>query len=145
LDSINYNSNQGQKHSIIAVAHSNLDYGAYSNYVTSGLIDELFFCLCSVNTFSIDENTKEIHISHKYYDQAESLIYCIAVWKPTPQFVINISDLPPKLKNELEDLISIPKTLETVLIKAVGQIFENINFRYYHLSVAKNLVVRLEP
>ncbi|HZD83872.1 MAG TPA: hypothetical protein VE076_13450, partial [Nitrososphaeraceae archaeon] len=113
-------------------------------YTTTGLTDELVFCLSSVNSYRIDEDTKQIHITHKYYDQAEWLIYRIPIQKPTPQFVINISDLPNKIKRELEDLIPTPKTLEKVLIQAAGQIFENVNFRYYHLSVAKHLQVRLE-
>jgi hypothetical protein len=144
MDSTTYDKKQGKNPCITGVANFKYD-DVDSNYTTRALIDELFFCLCSVNAFTIDGNTKEIRISHKYYDQAEWLIYRVPIWKPAPHFIINISDLTAKLKKELEDLISTPDTLEKILIKAVGRIFENVDFRYYHLSVAKNLAVRLVP
>lgn len=103
-------------------------------WTTAALEDELTFCLCSVNFYVIKEDTKEIHISHKYYDQAEWIIYRINLWSPLPLFVINISDLTPKLKKELENLLVTPETLNRVVIHAIDRIFENIDERYYHLS-----------
>jgi hypothetical protein len=113
-------------------------------WTTAALEDELAFCLCSVKLYFKD--TKEIHIIHKYYDQAESMIYRINVWQPPPVFVINLSDLTPKLKNELENLLVTPETLNRVVIHAICRIFENIDERYYHLSGIMNRIKwRFEP
>jgi hypothetical protein len=115
-------------------------------WTTAALQDELTFCLCSVNLYVIREDAKEIHISHKYYDQAESMIYRINEWQPLPVFVINISDLIPKLKKELENLLVTPETLNRVVIHVICRIFENIDERYYHLSGIMNRIKwRFEP
>ena len=90
-----------------------------------------------------DDKDKEIHV-RKYYRQARELIYRIPVWKPSPAFIIYISDLTPELKAQIEQLITSPDNLRYVLTQAVGRIFENLDFEYYHLSIARNLRVRLE-
>jgi hypothetical protein len=77
---------------------------------------------------------------HKYYRQARKLMK----WFP-PDFVINVSDLSPKLIKELEARLDDPPTFGYILNQAVGRIFENLDFNLYHLSIARNLRVRLEP
>jgi hypothetical protein len=109
-------------------------------WTTAALEDELTFCLCSVNLYVIKEDTKEIHISHKYYDQAESIIYRINVWQPPPVFVINVSDLTLRLNKELKKLMISPEALNGVVIQSIGRIFENIDERYYHLSGIMNRI-----
>jgi hypothetical protein len=78
----------------------------------------------------------------KYELRAEELIYCIPVHIPTPAYIIEKSDLPEEIRNELEESTS-KEGLERVLKKAVGKIFEEINFDYYHKRVAPHLKVRL--
>ena len=113
----------------------------------AALKDELIFHLCSINSYCIDEKSGVIRISHKYYDQAESIIYRINVWKPPPVFVINESDLIPKLKEELYDLSqSSPETLNRLVTQVVGEILEIVNPRYYHVAgVGANIRWRFEP
>ena len=62
----------------------------------------------------------------------------IPISKPSPQFIIYVSDLTPRLKQELEELTTTPQTLNYVVTQAVGRIFENLDFEYYHLNVAKD-------
>jgi hypothetical protein len=103
-------------------------------WTIAALEDELTFCLSSAKSFSINDKTKVIHIVHKYYEQAEEIIYRINVWGPRPVFVINISDLTPRLRMELNKIKSTPQALNEVVICAIGRILESIHERYYHLS-----------
>jgi hypothetical protein len=112
-------------------------------WTTERLVDELILCLCDSRSYTVDEKTGHISITHKYYEQAEYLFYRIPVWKPTPPFVIFIDDLTPKIIEELEKLYrSNPHVLQYILKMAVGAIFENIGPKYYHRSVARNLKIK---
>jgi hypothetical protein len=84
-------------------------------------------------------------IVRKYYRQARELMKWIPIAKPSPEFVINASDLSPKVIEELEVRISDPSTFRYILKQAAGRVFENLDFDYYHLNVARNLRVRIEP
>jgi hypothetical protein len=81
----------------------------------------------------------------KYYRQALALIRWIPIARPPREFVISTCDLSPKVIQELEERIDNPQTFSYILKQAVGRIFENIDFVYYHQSIARNLKVRLEP
>ena len=112
------------------------------------IIDELTIHLSSV-TFDLTHtyhdsvtgktNTKTLKI-HKYQCQASELLKVIAVAKPTPKFIVKISDLTPEIIAQLH-IAQNPKLL---LKRAVGNLFENIDFRLYHLSIAKVLEVELQ-
>jgi hypothetical protein len=78
----------------------------------------------------------------KYYRRARELLYRIPLWQPTPEFEVVESDLTEKLRKELQENTS-NEWRQDVLKQAVERIFENVNFRYYHLSVARLLRVRL--
>lgn len=106
------------------------------------LVDRLFLRLAEIKE-SINHKDKKIHI-RKYYRQARELFKWIPIAKPSPAFIIYISDLTPELKAELEQLITPPENLRYVLTQAVGRVFENLDFEYYHLSIARNLSVRFE-
>lgn len=108
------------------------------------LIDKLFLQLAG---------TKEIvrhfdkHVTvYKYYHQAFQLRKWIPIAKPTPEFVVNISDVSVRIAAELKVLSTGEEKgdLGYVLRQAVGRIFENIDFRQYHLSIARKLKVRLD-
>ena len=119
---------------------------SYDFWTTGHIIDELAFRLSSVASYVIKEDTNKILISHKYYDQAEWLSHRINVWKPTPEFVINVSDLTSRLKKELKEISSTPETLNHVVTQAVARIFEAVNFELYHKSgIAGKLRWRLDP
>lgn len=109
-------------------------------WTTECLVDQLFLCLAGITD---NNNDRSIPIK-KYYSQARSLMKWIPIARPAPEFVINISDLGLKVRKEIESIINTPTTLQYVLPQAVGRIFENIDFNYYHLSIARNLKVKFE-
>jgi hypothetical protein len=94
-----------------------------------------------------DQRSQEENILtvHKYYRQAKELMKWVPIARPVPEFVINASDISPKVIEELEARIDNPPTFRYILKQAVGRIFENLDFAYYHMSVARNLPVRIEP
>ena len=125
------------------------DYAAIHNgnedqWTTECLVDELTLRLAQV-TDKIAKNKGEIITVKKYYHQAESLMRLIPIARPPPVFIIFIFDLTPKLRNEIESIRDSPITRQYVLTQSVGRIFENLDFRYFHLSVARNLRVKLFP
>jgi hypothetical protein len=101
------------------------------------LIDELFLLLAATKKI-VKQNDKFITV-YKYYTQARQLMEWIRIANPTPEFIVNISDLTPRIISELKALDD-PRY---VLKSAVGRIFENIDPRRYHLSIARKLKVRL--
>lgn len=103
-------------------------------WTKEGLIDELVFHLGSINSFKINELTREIHISHKYYDRADLLIYRINVYEPIPEFEINLSDLTNGLKRDILKLTSTPAALDNIMTNTVRRIVEAVNPEYYHLA-----------
>jgi hypothetical protein len=114
-------------------------------WTTECLVDQLSLNLCSSKQTILTDYGKTITI-RKYYAQARQLMKWVPIAKlPSNEFVINISDIPPDVRKEIENLGNNPKTLQYVLTQAAGRIFENLDFEYYHLSVARNLRVRFEP
>jgi hypothetical protein len=79
--------------------------------------------------------------NRKYYNQAHSLLK-IGALKPTPFFVVYLSDLSPQLIKELHSLDS--KDRQFVLKQAVGRIFEDVNLTLYHNSISRVLRVKLQ-
>jgi len=74
----------------------------------------------------------------KYRDQARKLLYRIPIYKPAPYYVIYLSDLNRKVKEQLKDLKAsyTNKYYEDIIFSAVDRMFESINYVYFHLSVA---------
>jgi hypothetical protein len=106
------------------------------------LIDELLLHLARVSEIVIDEEGKKIAVK-KYYRRAKELERWIPIARPPPEYIIDISDLDDRLRKELLDEITSNDARHGVLKEAVGRIFENLNFKRYHLSIARNLKVRL--
>lgn len=100
---------------------------------TERLIDELFLELDNVKEL----NEKSGLTKRKYEEQAKWLIHRIPVYRPTPAFIMNLSDLSTKIKEELADLDN--ETLDYVLKETIGRIFEDIGQRYFRLSVRRFL------
>jgi hypothetical protein len=109
------------------------------------LIEQLILNLCSIRQTTINDNGRALTI-RKYYAQARELMKWIPIARLSlNEFVINISDIRPEIRKEIESISNNHKTLQYVLTQAVGHIFENLDFEYYHLSIARNLRVRFEP
>jgi hypothetical protein len=110
-------------------------------WTTERLVDELFLHLACF-TDIIENNQGQTLAVKKYYHQANELLPRISVAKPTPAFIIYLSDLTSKLLQELQN--STKEERRYVVMQAVGRIFENINSRLYHLSIAKKLKVEFK-
>jgi hypothetical protein len=112
-------------------------------WTTEKLIDELYLHLIRVNAYISNGRGGLIRV-RKYQLQVKSLFWCIAAGKPTLEFIVEKSDLPDKFKKELEfENTALNGWRQDVLKQALGRIFEEVYSDYYHLSIAKNLRVRL--
>jgi hypothetical protein len=111
-------------------------------FTTEALIDELFLCLAGSHEIVINsENNKQITV-RKYYRQARELLKWIPIAGADSPFIIYLSDLTPQIKQEFNGLTL--TTVRYILKEAAGRLFENLDFNYYHLSIARNLKVRLQ-
>ena len=117
-----------------------LDHADSTPWLTSYIIDRLTQHLANVR-YTLRNNKGETVEGRKYYDQAYRM-QNIGAFKPTPSFIIHLSDLTPKLKKEISELNN--QTRGYVLRQAVGRIFEDLNPKLYHDSISKVLVVKLE-
>jgi len=106
------------------------------------LIDELFLHLMRIQEIVTNDNGDKITV-RKYPRLAAELGRYIPIAKPTPEYIIDKSDLNDRLRKELLEEITSEEARQYVLKEAVGRIFENLNFERYHLSIARNLKVRL--
>lgn len=106
---------------------------------TSYIIDQLKQHLANV-PYTLTNDKLETIEGRKYYDQAY-LMQAIGAFKPTPGFIVHLTDLTQKLIKELSE--SDNETRGYVLLQAVGRIFEDINSELYHNSISKVLKVRL--
>jgi hypothetical protein len=116
-------------------------YNDIESFTIGGLIDDVYLDLVCTKETVTDNSGRRI-VSNKYYLQAWKLQGLISVGRPPPYFVIMLSDLNPKLKQALNDLDD--ETKNYVLNQAISRIFENINPRFYHLSIARRLRWKLE-
>src|SRR5689334_20398018 len=107
-------------------------------FTIEALVDELFLCLAKTQqTITNQENCSKQVTVRKYYRQARDLMMWIPIQKPIPPFIIYISDLTLLVKDELDELaLTSPDDLSYILRQAAGRIFENLDFNYYHLSIA---------
>jgi hypothetical protein len=112
-------------------------------FTTEALIDELFLCLAgSHEIVTNSENCNKQITVRKYYRQARELLKWIPIAGADSPFIIYLSDLTPQIKQEFNELAT--TTIHYILREAVGRLFENLDFNYYHLSIARNLKVRLQ-
>jgi hypothetical protein len=111
-----------------------------SSWSRSYLVDRLKQNLATVEDREIFLSNFVID-NRKYYNRAYHFLK-IGVFKPVPGFVVNLSDLTPKLIEELYQLDDYDRNY--VLKQATGRIFEDVNFELYHNSVSNVLKVRLQ-
>ena len=113
----------------------------------SYLVDRLKLHLATVEISNKDynDNLGDIRVfnleSRKYYNRAHHFLK-IGAFKPVPPFVINLSDLTPRLIKELYGLENYDRRF--VLKQSVGRMFEDIDFELYHNSISKVLRVELQ-
>jgi hypothetical protein len=117
-------------------------YNDMDSFTIGGLIDDVYLALVCAKETIFDSSGTKIVIN-KYYLQAWRLQGLISVAHPPPYYIINLSDLTPKLKQAIRELPDESKTF--VLNQAIGRIFENTNPRLYHLSIARRLRWKLDP
>ena len=77
-----------------------------------------------------------------YEEQARYKMYRIPVFRPPPVFVVYLKHLDDRLKQELSNLDSELK--DYVMKEAIGRIFEQVDSRFFLLSVKPLLHWRLE-
>lgn len=100
----------------------------------------LFLWLSSIKQTYI-ENGLEI-IVRKYYKIAQDLIYLIPVTMPVSAFPIYIPDLPLNIIDVIRSKKN-TKVMKEIILDAVGNIFDNIDYAYSQCSVRKCLKVIL--
>lgn len=115
---------------------------------------ELFLCLTNVRdtnrSKTVTDDDKEGFLTErKYYEQARKLMSWIPISKPSeliPPFIINFSDLTPKLRSEFEDFCKLNELGEIgIFLKEIAfRFFENIDYSYAHDSVLSHLKLVLE-
>jgi hypothetical protein len=111
-------------------------------WTTEYIVDRLFFEM----TESIDDAQGWDDYQHKgqtkkYYDRARDAIK-MAAGRPSPIFIINITDLTTRLKRELSELKA--DTVDYIVTEAIGRVCENVNSKLYHLTLKKCLGWRFE-
>ena len=117
----------------------------------SCLVDNLKHHLSTVKLSKSKENTDLLDIendkfnsyfcliSNRHYVNQAFHYLKIGVLRPVPEFRVSLSDLSPRLVNELASLD--PQDRKFVLKQAVGRIFEDINPKLFHNSVSRVLKV----
>jgi hypothetical protein len=113
---------------------------------------EFFLCLTKVfdtnRSNSITADERGFLTDRKYYAEAKKIMYWIPISKPSelvPPFVINLSDLTPRLKAEFQDFCKLNERQEIgmFLKEIAARFFEGIDYAYTHDSVLSHLKVVL--
>jgi hypothetical protein len=120
-------------------------------WTTEAVVDEMAYRLCTFKVAAVactldfnkknydqyNENGSEIHVSNRYIKQAERLIYRIPIWRPPPEFLVSLSDLTPRLRSELKQLLkaNLYEIVNYIMQHALAVVFECVNERYFHLSI----------
>jgi hypothetical protein len=136
---------------IQSVTKRNINNEFQEKWTTEAVVDELAYRLCAFKIAAVactldfdrenydkyNENGYEIYVSNKYIKHAEQLIYRIPIWRPIPEFLVSLSDLTPRLRAELSQLLKAEsyETVNYIMQHALAVIFECVNERYFQLSV----------
>jgi hypothetical protein len=114
----------------------------------SKIEEELVFHLSSYNDTEINvdkdnsrNNNNEIIVKHPYQEQANELLYKINLANTILVFKIYDKTLPPKLKEELNDLWKRDKELfDEIVTNSLKRLYESIDHRYFHTSGVKGKI-----
>jgi hypothetical protein len=97
--------------------------------------DELYLQLISL----------KINGERKYEKQASYLIYRIPVYRPTPYFIMNQSDLSKPLISDLSSLSN--RDLDKIIKDVISSLYESIDKEYFLLQIKRYGLIlwRIEP
>lgn len=109
-------------------------------WTTNKVIEEFTYELATCEDYLINEYGEYVS-GRPYYDQAKYLHNRIPLYRPVPTFKVRLNHLSDRLKHELDGYSNDRESLTYVLKQSVGRIFENVNSRQYHESVASLLEV----
>ena len=104
------------------------------------IIDMVFQNLAEVRI--IIEYRGETRQIPKYSERIVDLVPKIAIFKPTPTLIINLSDLHPEILSKLYDF---GKEQQKEILLDAGQRLFKIFYPYYFNMVANLVKVRIEP
>jgi hypothetical protein len=135
--------------------HQILSLAAISDELFVSMLDtKAFFCMINSNRkmspMSDHKEAEEDYscntgtgVSRRLYEeQARYKMYRIPNFQPSPIFVVYLKHLDDRLKRELANLDR--ETKDFVMKEAIGRIFEQVDRRFYLLSVKPLLQWRLE-
>jgi hypothetical protein len=123
---------------------------AISDELTISLLDtKVAFCMINSNQKS-NVTSEDAHrcnadagvLRRLYEEQARYKMYRIPVFRPPPVFVVYLKHLDARLKKELANLDFLSR--DFVIREAIGRICEQVDRRFYLLSVKPLLQWRLE-
>ena len=122
---------------------------------TQYLIDEITISLldtkavfCMLDGLTRDVRMQDIKnlgrgvIRRLYEAQARYKMYRMSIFQPPPTFVVYLKHLDDRVKQELKSLDR--ETKDFVMREAIGRIFEQVDSRYFLLSVKPLLRWRFE-
>jgi hypothetical protein len=128
---------------------------AISDDLTFSMLDtKAMFCIINSNQktskMSDPKEAEEVYccntgtgvLRRLYEEQARYKIYRIPVFRPPPAFVVYLKHLDDRLKKELASLDK--QTKDFVMKEAIGRISEQVDRRFFLLSVKSLLRWRLE-
>lgn len=131
-----------EKMSALAILNNNPSWNKL--YIVDRL--KQYLATVEINSNDYKDNLGDKRIFNleyrKYYNRAYHFLK-IGAFKPVPAFVVNLSDLTPRLVKELQELDKADRAY--VLRQAIGRILEDVNFDLYHNSISRVLRVELQP
>ena len=146
---------QPENHSLILLRRLPQARSDDSPWSTQYLIDELTISFLDVKVAfcMLDGLNREIRkedlrnlgrgvLRRLYEEQARYLLYRIPIFRPPPAFVVYLKHLDFRLKKELASLDGELK--DFVMKEAIARIFEQVDGRFFLLSVKSLLRWRLE-
>ena len=110
-----------------------------NEWTIESTIDKLQCNLAAVEEHITNDAGEKLTI-RKYQSRCRRLGRLIPVASPTPEFVIDTSDLEPETKRALEKIH--PELRRQILHQAVLRLFEAVGIEPY-LSIGRKLVIKL--
>ena len=110
-----------------------IQYHTTVDYTESALTDRLTFALCTKYEIDYtDKNTKTIHMSHPYINQAHWVLYRVNIFRPPPVFVIHEKDIPDDVISSFQELQQ--DFIDNIITNVVRDILESVDPVYFHTN-----------
>lgn len=110
-------------------------------WTVSAIKDRFTLELSSAADYNINPNTGHIEIYQKYFKYAAKTMYLTSLArdiKNIPIFEIKKSDLSHELVTELEEQDK--KTLNEIIIDGISNLYESINFKFFHINAIRGKI-----